>query len=209
MTLFRSTHERFTDPGLFVCIQLQGGYANNGDEDLRITLVEHCVLQLSFGINPGESLRHFTFLVNFNERHSEHVRRLIHRWRHLSFLSLFSWLILRHESREKEPAPVSSSALMPKTHYVFGLAQKSRTAILRCYSVVRGSERTLAITHRREHEVDFLWIELRVLLPEKIPLRDWFTEGGAVLDVNLPVIFRNLVQAVVLFDFVDNLAHLA
>src|SRR5437588_3040502 len=48
-----------------------------------------------------------------------------------------------------------------------------------------------------------------MLLPDKIPLRDWLPEGRAVLHVDLPVIFRNLVQAVVPLDFVDDLAHVA
>src|SRR5437773_6590679 len=48
-----------------------------------------------------------------------------------------------------------------------------------------------------------------MLLPEKIALGDWLPEGRAVLHVDLPVIFLNLVQAAVPLDFVDDLAHVA
>src|ERR1035441_5527903 len=97
--------------------------------------------------------------------------------------------------------------LCRKLAYVFGLARKSRTAILRCYSVVNGLERALAIGPRREHEVDFFWIEFRMLLPEKIPLGDWLAECRAVLHVDLPVVFRYLVQIVVPLDLIHDLAH--
>jgi len=62
--------------------------------------VEHRVFQLAFGVDPGESLRHFTFLVDFHERHLKHVRRLGNRWQHgLSFLCVVVD-IAAHEQRE-------------------------------------------------------------------------------------------------------------